>query len=492
MRRHAVETRTRFPSPGGGPPQSGLVFSARIAAVAALAVLGAAVSAAGASPAADRRSPGRVPSGAVMQQAPQPVNVRAENRAPGTPGWRIPAVRGAAPGLSAYAGAVSVRPGQSVPLVVSATGAVSVRAFRIGWYGGAGARQVWRGTVRAHQQPGPPTTWAATGSADTTGWPEGHYLLRLDQGAASRFMPLTLRSASAAGRVLVLTSPLSWRATDVTTPSAGGTGPAAALSFDRPYTRGAGGGGFLVDDAGVVQNAERTGRRLAYATDYDLATDPSLATGAAAIVTGSDSRFWTTAGRRALSTAAADGTNLAFFGAGTASRSVQLSGRVLTVRKGVSSSVRLTGLRPSCVGVPAAPAVTAWTVGDAQWWGYRGAEVENHRSLTGLVGLRADHAAFSADGSPDAVQVLSYGSITCGGAYSVQSAAYFTKASGAGVFTAGTARWNCALTGTCVKSAATRRFTATVTQNVVKAFATAKAGKRRPVVDSSAEYPSLR
>lgn len=463
------------------------MVSPRIVAITALAVLGGAVGAAGASPGATRSDPEPLKSGAVVQKAPGPVDVRAENRLPGTPGWRVPAGRGAVPGLSAYARAVSVRPGQSVPLAVSGTGSVSVRAFRIGWYGGARARQVWRGTVQAHVQAGAPAAWSATGWADTTGWPEGHYLLRLDatgRAAAARFVPLTVRSASAAGRVLVLTSPLSWQATN--------RGDDAELSFDRPYTRGAGGGGFLADDAGVVEYAERTGRRLAYATDYDLATDPALATGAAAIVTGSDSRFWPASGRAALTRAAARGTNLAFFGAGTASRTVELSGRTLTVSTGVSSSVKLTGLRPSCASVAAAPATAAWTVGDATWWGYRGARVASGRSLTGLVGLRADHAAFTAEGSPEAVQVLSYGSITCGGAYSVQSAVYSTRPSGAGVFTAGTARWGCALTGTCVKSAATRRVAATVTQNVVRTFATAKAGRAHPAEDSSSRYPNLR
>lgn len=476
------------------------MFSPRIAAVAALTVLGAVVGAvASSSDTASSTPPRSIQSGAVVQQAPRAVDVKAENALAGVTGWRIPAALGKAPGLEAYAKALSARPGESVPLVVSAAGAVNVRAFRIGWYGGDRARQVWRGTVQAGVQSGAPTTWRPNGWADTTGWPEGHYLLRLDTASASRFVPLTIRSDSAEGKVLVLTSPLSWQATnpmrdDVSPASSGVTsssGATGVVSFDRPYARGAGGGGFLAEDAGVLMAAERTGRPLAYATDADLSADPSSATGAAAIVTGSDSRFWPAAGRAALTRAAADGTNLAFFGAGTASRTVKLRDRALTVSKGVSASVKLTGVRPSCSSVSAAPAVTAWTVGDPEWWGYRGTDVERGSTLPGLVGLRADHAAFSAAGSPEALQVLSYGSLVCGGAYSAQSAVYSTRSSGAGVFTAGTGLWSCALTGTCVKSEATRTFTARVTANVIRTFATPEAGRRHPAEDTSGQYPGL-
>jgi len=88
----------------------------------------------------------------------------------------------------------------------------------------------------------------------TAGWPEGHYLLRLDSGAASRYVPLTVRSADTRGRLLVLTSPMTWQAYNGW---GGGSlyGPtprrpqtvrrSAAVSFDRPYDDGYGAGALL-------------------------------------------------------------------------------------------------------------------------------------------------------------------------------------------------------------------------------------------------------
>ena len=69
----------------------------------------------------------------------------AENAKLGTTQWVLPANRLAGPvELAGYADRVSVRSGQPFRLYVTSTaGAFTVRAFRIGWYGGKGARLVW-------------------------------------------------------------------------------------------------------------------------------------------------------------------------------------------------------------------------------------------------------------------------------------------------------------------------------------------------------------
>jgi hypothetical protein len=510
------------------PTESLPVPSLRVLAVVVLVGLGASASAVNVvANSGQKVSFGRAPQ-ALIASGPKaaiadPVfSVQSENQRKGTPGWQIPRARGTHPGLAAYAGVVSVRPGQSVPLAVSATGTVRVRAFRIGWYDGIGARQVWQGSLHARTEPADPASWQARGLADTTGWPEGHYLLRLDQGAASRYLPLTVRSADAQGRVLVLTSPLSWQAENS---GSSASGKPRTASFDRPYAAGYGSGGFVEDDESVVKQAERSNKPLAYATDYDLATDPALVKKASGLVVGSDSQFWTASLRTTVAQAADAGTNLAFFGAGTGSRRVRLSeqGRAVVVPDAApSDSVRLTGERPSCAasgsgsgsgsgsasgsgsgsgsGAASAP-VADWKVAGAGWWGYDGTDVHNADVLPGLIGDGADRAATSAPGSPSALQVLSFTQLTCsaGGSASAQSAAYQVRSSGAGVFVTGTGRWACAAAGACLDpsgkpvktSKITQRVVNRVTRNVINAFAKPEAGTRYPATASATQYTAL-
>ena len=410
-----------------------------------------------------------------------PLDVRAENRLPGTQNWQIGRARGTRGTLAGYTRVLSVRSGQQVPLSVSGDGPVRVRAMRIGWYGGVGARQVWQGTIRAQREPGDPGTWPSRGYADTTAWPEGHYLLRLDQGDASRYLPLTVRTTDNRGRAVVLTSPLTWQAEN--TPAAPVTTAPAALpkiSFNRPYATGFGAAGFLEHDARIVQLAERSGLSIGYATDDDVATDPALLTGATAVLTGGDSQYWTSGLRTAIRSAADAGTNLAFFGAGTGARQIKVvdAGRALQIsRAAPSTSIKLTGLRPNCTG-----ASTGWVVRSADWWGYRGTGLRNGSVLTGLVSDRADRPGPATTGS-----LLSLTPLTCGSV--PQSGLYQVRASGAGVFTAGTGRWSCALTGRCTDASGrgvaidvtTQRAVTRITRNVIKSFAKAKAGARLPV-----------
>ena len=84
----------------------------------------------------------------VQTEGAQPT-IAAENRNPGTPAWRLPGpaadVGGVAHGdISGYVSQQAVRPGQIERIYVNAPGAraVRIRIFRIGWYGGAGGREV--------------------------------------------------------------------------------------------------------------------------------------------------------------------------------------------------------------------------------------------------------------------------------------------------------------------------------------------------------------
>ncbi|WP_342669382.1 N,N-dimethylformamidase beta subunit family domain-containing protein [Streptomyces katrae] len=166
--------------------------------------------------------------GAGKEAAPEPVpagfDVKAENARPGNADWRVTKA-GPARAIEGFADKVSVLPGEPFGLHVSTTAPrFTVSAYRMGWYGGARARLVWRSeALPGVRQPEHTveagtrmvrTRWARTAAVDTKGWPEGCYLLRLDAqgGEGQRFVPVTVRSAATAGRTVIVNAVATWQA----------------------------------------------------------------------------------------------------------------------------------------------------------------------------------------------------------------------------------------------------------------------------------------
>ncbi len=511
-----------------------------VAALFGLAACAPAPTSVSTTPPATRRpAPASVPV-QTLSTTSWSAYVSKENARPGTPGWQITPAEGQAPGLSAYLDRVSVLPGQDVGLYVDASGPVRVRALRIGYYGGIGARTVWTGTVQATPQPartvldspipdagGIQNThtvvapWHLTALLSTRGWPEGDYLLRLDAGQAARYVPLTVRSATAVGRLLVVSTPMTWQAYN----SWGGgslydavdgrpDAQSLAVSFDRPYADGYGSGRFLDYDQPILTLAEQAGLPLAWATDYDLAVDPGLLRGAVGLVIGGHAEYWTSVERTAVIHAVDAGTNLAIFGANTAYWRVRLAGatiglpgqpdrrdgrpRIIVGTKnaaadplarvdpaGAMTMFRkapdpqpeelLTGMRYDCH-----PANAAWTVSDPSWWGYAGTGVHAGQQLPGVVGPESDRVYPSPDTPPS--EIVSYTRYFCAGRPTAHTAVYWAARSGAGVFVAGTMRWPCATEVGCtdVPGTTTAPIVARVTLNVLAAFARPAAGRAHP------------
>src|SRR6266516_2453946 len=176
----------------------------------------------------------------------------AENRAAGTRQWHITHL-GAPSAIEGFAGRVSVLPGQSFRLYVSTTAAsFHVRAFRMGWYGGARARRAWAsgrvaGGVQRPARISPAARmvtapWRPSLTISTTGWPPGAYLLRLDAASgAQRYVPMAVRSSSTVGKVVLVLGVTTWQAYnpwggyDLYDGPRGFGDRSYKVSFDRPY-----------------------------------------------------------------------------------------------------------------------------------------------------------------------------------------------------------------------------------------------------------------
>ncbi|MFI6295433.1 N,N-dimethylformamidase beta subunit family domain-containing protein [Nonomuraea sp. NPDC050790] len=421
--------------------------------------------------------------------APSPHAPPAATREPPprAAAWRI-THQGAEHEIEGYADRVSVLPGERFWLRVSTTAPrFTVRAFRMG----APVTQVWASAqVSGVRQAAPRTGaramvtaahWRPSLRVDTTGWREGAYLLRLDASTGGqRYVPVTVRSASTAGRVVIVNAVTTWQAynrwggRNLYEGPGGFAARSRAVTFDRPYdTNGA--RLFLDLEKDAIEVAERGGLRTAYLTSLDLR--PGALDGARAVVSLGHDEYWT-AGMREVVTRARDrGVNLAFLGANAVYWKIGLNGRVVECDKetrcplwrSVAPESSLVGQMYDCF-----PAEAAYVVRRPGHWIFAGTR---GRRFPGMAGVETDRVS---RGSPRGVEVLAESPVDCGGRPTVAHSTYYVAPSAAGVFASGTMRWVCAMRGRRCGHGVTRdaaAFTRRATANILARFAKGPAGR---------------
>jgi hypothetical protein len=450
----------------------------------------------------------------------------AENKRPGTSAWRITDL-GAPDAITGYADRQSVQPGQSFRLYVSTTAkSFRVKAFRFGWYHGHQARLVWTSPPTTGQRqtavrtaPGThmvTAPWRPSLTVTTAGWPPGSYLLRLDASSgAERYVPITVRSASTAGAVVILNDNTTWQAYNTWGGYSLYQGPDGlprdrgyAVSFDRPYDQN-GAGRFLFFDQKAIALAERTGVPLAYETDVDLDQHPGLLAGARAVISLGHDEYYSLAMRNALVQARDAGTNLAFLGANAIYRHIRFASgdRVIICYKAAvldplygKDNAQTTQQwrdppdpRPESVitGVfyECNPVSASYVVYDPSSWIFAGTGAYRGERFPGLVGPEYDRLN-PAVPFPRPLQILAHSPLSCDGFSTYADSAYYTVASGAGVFASGTMRWVCAMRGPSCGHGVNRaaeRFVDRATQNLLRAFAAGPAGRAHPAQDNLAQ-----
>lgn len=277
-------------------------------------------------------------------QPPPPSLVALENRRPGTRGWA--SFGGAPPGAIEGYTLASAVPGDTLNFHVSANPSESYRilVFRMGWYGGIGARLVaclpacdGSAAARTELSPSPNEVglvhagWPiAQRLAIPHDWVSGYYLVHyvLTSGAhagTSTAGFFILREAPGGPRepMLVQAGASTWQAYNGW---GGGSlyefnSPegrrAAKVAFDRPMTR-PGLTKALAWDVPLVRFLERRGYDIAYQADVDTARDPATIEGRQLVVVAGHNEYWAKAVRDAFDRAKASGTDLAFFGANAA------------------------------------------------------------------------------------------------------------------------------------------------------------------------------
>jgi hypothetical protein len=353
-----------------GPPVASLPIDRRkFLALVAAGGVGLTLAACGGTPArqaaAKKKSPARakhhhhstvppvppvsqttLPSGVVVPTAAWLV---AENAKPGTLEWVVTHQQ-AEHALEGFASQVSAVSGDDVTLHINTTAqAVGVEAYRMGYYGGLGARLIYQSDMVAGvQQPAATTApgvgvvscpWSPTLtlSIDDT-WPPGCYLLKLvGGGGEQQYIPLTIRDDQSIAAYVLQNSVTTWQAYNLWGgyslyygPTATGkqdfANRARAVSFDRPYpqTWASGAADFMGNELPLLFHLESLGLDLTYWTDIDLHTNPSLLNNHNCLFSLGHDEYWSEPMRSGAAAANAAGVNLAFLGANACYRQIRL------------------------------------------------------------------------------------------------------------------------------------------------------------------------
>ncbi|WP_319458834.1 N,N-dimethylformamidase beta subunit family domain-containing protein [Micromonospora sp. RTP1Z1] len=304
----------------------------------------------GAAPPADPHYPGD-PAGADpaidRSLAPGRPTVAAENARSGANGFRLTGHRFATDRggeIAGYVHATSVAPGEEMEFRVSVARSQRYRItiFRVGHYGGAGARTVavspWLDGVSQDPPVVDPLTRAVS-CAWRTGWrlpvtpdrPSGLHLALLSSASGHhQWIPFVVRDPAQPTGGLVVLPTSTWQAYNIW-PADGRTGAslyygqdaagrldtarrARAVGHDRPYS-GNGIPQLAAHDIGFVQWVEAQGLDVTYATSEDLHTGRVNPASYPVVIFPGHDEYWSAPMRRAVVAARNRGTSLVFLGA---------------------------------------------------------------------------------------------------------------------------------------------------------------------------------
>jgi len=377
--------------------------------------------------------------------------IPAENALAGDPSWALTRGDGAPSGsgaarrivhLEAYADRVSAKAGDTVQVMASIPasmgGPMAVRwtLYRLGWYGGAGARKLAEGTATAGPQPACPPD-ATTGLIQcrwsptfTVAVPQdavsGLYLVRIlreEPFAYGTYVPLVVRDDRMSdlyfqASVTTYQAYNRWMGESLYDDQLGLPSRfAVKVSFDRPYIHDYGAGHVLRYEAHMASYLERNGYDVSYTTNLDVTREglASLRRRGAFLSVGHD-EYWDGRERDAVEGARDAGTHVFFFGANAAYWKVRLespgadgNARLMTCYKMrpqtdplASDPVLRTGRyrddpidrdEESLVGTMYEEQVLfgqAWVVQNAASFVYQGTGFNEGDSVPGLVGYEYD------------------------------------------------------------------------------------------------------
>lgn len=261
--------------------------------------------------------------------------VRNENRFIGDAMWlKGPTTN--SNNLCGYASATSFVIGDTALFHLSArVPTITVKMYRLGYYGGAGARLVHLfSSVPVQPQPTPKPD--SFGTVDCQ-WPvslsvpidhtflPGQYVLRLEDAAGQyQFVPFMIRSQTPA-TYLYMSSVTTWQAyntfggsslyrDEVNSVAGAGGQRAVRVSFNRPYVTAHGSADLLGLEYPLLFLCEKEGYDIAYCTSIDIHSGDTQISDYVTLMSLGHDEYYSKEMRAAVTNAIAAKSNVAFFG----------------------------------------------------------------------------------------------------------------------------------------------------------------------------------
>lgn len=389
--------------------------------------------------------------------------------------------------IKGYADSTSINAGQNIHLYVSTSQAsYNMEIYRMGWYGGAGARLIQSvSNMPGINQPDPtPQTgtglieanWQSTYTLQTDNtWVSGVYLVKLIAADGTvAYIIFVIRNDGAAADI-VFQIPINtyqaynnWGGKSLYDYNSDG-GRAYKVSYDRPYADD-GTGLFFAGDYNMLLWLEENGYNVTYATSLDTLTNPNLLNGRKIFLSDYHDEYWSKGMRDNLTNAFNQGKDLAFFSANNIYWQIRfenstagVANRVITCYKDVTldplaqSNPLLTTVnwRDPPVNEPENALLgvmyesqlgggntVPWVVQNSSNWVYNGTGLKDGDSIPGLVGYEYDRV-YNNGQTPAGLVSLSYSPLVdLYGNSSHGDGSVYQAANGAFVFTAGTIYWS--------------------------------------------------
>lgn len=396
---------------------------------------------------------------------------------------------------------------------------VTIKIYRMGYYGGAGARLVTSTTIAAVKAGTKASITKAPTSTVTTNWPvawslkinratiPGQYLIRLDdKGPDSSFVPLTIFDPNIKSSITFVSSVLTWQAYNQWGGYSLYKGPnmtrgtrSTIVSFDRPYD-GDGSGQFRYMEYPILKIAEQLGLNMNYITDFELDSGVRSLKSTASLLVGGHSEYWTVNMRNAAQSAVDSGINLVSLGGNAVygRPRLQANRRELVMWRSSTADpnrndplMATTGWRQYPISQPEAKLLGAqyvglgvsadYTIPHPNRWPFT--TMTHPARLQSIVGREVDSPLYSVG---PGVEVLADSAINFHGKAVTIMATYYTNAKKAGVIDISTNGWTCAIDDICPWhpniSKDTKNDAHLITEEILKGLTKGPLGVWRPAI----------
>lgn len=271
----------------------------------------------------------------------QPNVIQQENTKTGDPSWVIPVAKHAWYRIQGYASSPSVNRGETIRLFVSTDEPdYTLKVFRMGWYGGQGARLMETVQLTGILQPNfslltetstadcnwkdPYALTIPYNAADSTDWASGLYLAQLTQNQSGKqnYIPFMVRDDARTSDIKFVAGFATWVAYNAWGAGslyAGGhpqvyATRARKVSLNRPFYGGFGTGNLfgLGYEISALRFLEREGYDLTYIDDLILHQNSSELLNARIAFFGGHDEYWTRSMRNNLQASIDAGVHAVF------------------------------------------------------------------------------------------------------------------------------------------------------------------------------------